>query len=135
MNLSLHPRTAANRVHWVALAAGVLLSASCSTTSASQRAAARGYLRFEVEPDNAAVEIDEEYSGMVSGWVQQTVPVSPGMRRVTVRARGYLTQRFDIDIAAGEEVTLILKMERALELEDPRTTPTTSFSSKVDRER
>lgn len=47
--------------------------------------------------------------------MHQTVPVSPGLRRVELKARGYITQRFDLDIQDGEILTLTLRMERRLD--------------------
>ena len=83
----------------------------------------RGYLRLEVEPASAEVSIDEKYSGIANGWVANTIPVTPGMRRVTLSADGYITQRFDIEVAPYEEVTLVLNLEPELLLpqdESPR---------------
>jgi len=91
--------------------------AGCATTSASGPRA-RGFLRFEVEPPDAEVDIDEKYSGVVNGWADGVVPVQPGLRRVTLRAPGFITQRFDLEVSAYEEVTLILALEPALELPD-----------------
>ena len=95
----------------------VLLSlAGCASGSGYRHGYSEGYLRFEIEPDDVVLEIDERYSGRLEGWVGGVVPVDPGVRRVTVRAEGYMTQRFDIEVAAGEEVTLVLQMEPTIEL-------------------
>ena len=102
-------------------------TASCGTTSSMQRASAKGYLRFVIEPEHAEVSIDEEYSGLVSGWMAETVPVEPGTRKVTLMADGYLTQRFDIEVAPGELVTLELNMERVLGLEPVETDRASTF--------
>lgn len=104
----------------------VALSATlvgCATTPKTTARSARGYLRFEVVPEDAEIEIDEQYSGVVNGWAQHVVPVEAGDRRVTVRAAGYITQRFDIEVAANEEVTLRLKLEPSLELEPATDAP------------
>ena len=74
----------------------------------------RAYLRLEVEPATTRIFIDSEYKGVVKGWVQQTVPVQSGERRVELRADGYITRRFDVDLKPGEEVTLQISMERTL---------------------
>jgi hypothetical protein len=97
--------------------------AGCATAPRTSGPMARGYLRFEVEPEDAEIEIDEQYSGVITGWAANTVPVEPGVRRVTVRAEGYITQRFDIEVSAGEEVTLILEMEPVLELDPEDSSP------------
>jgi hypothetical protein len=105
------------------LAAILVASAAliaCATAPRATGPRARGYLRFDVEPHDAEIEIDEQYSGVVNGWAQNIVPVEPGHRRVTLRADGYITQRFDIEVAAGEEVTLQLEMEPSLDVEPPR---------------
>lgn len=131
MKLSIQSRS----ITLVALAASSLIWSACGTMSGSQRLSARGYLRFEVDPPTAAIDIDEEYSGLASGWVQETIPVSPGVRRVTVRAEGYLTQRFDIEVGAGEQVTLELHMERSLQLAPVESELRESFSSRIGRDR
>ncbi len=73
------------------------------------------YLRLDVEPDTTKIFIDSHYRGIVKGWVQQTVPVPSGKRRVELRADGYITRRFDVALAAGEQVTLRVNMERSLD--------------------
>lgn len=77
----------------------------------------RGYLRFEVKPDTTELLLDEQYSGLIAGWVEGVVPVTPGVRRVTLRAEGYITQRFDVEVAAREEVTFSLSLEPILDVE------------------
>lgn len=106
---------------WLALAS-VALSA-CATGSGATRPGARGFLRFEVEPPSAEVDIDEKYSGVVNGWADGVVPVQPGLRRVTLRAPGYITQRFDLEVGPYEEVTLVLALEPTLEIADEEDAP------------
>lgn len=77
----------------------------------------QAYLRLEVEPTTTKIFIDSEYQGVVAGWVQQTVPVESGARRVELRADGYITRRFDVELAPGEEVTLKVEMEPTLDEE------------------
>jgi len=96
----------------------VLSAFGCGASHAIRQPLSRGYLRFEIEPQGAEIAIDEKYSGVIDGWVGGVIPVEPGMRRVTLRADGYITQRFDIEVAAGEEVTLQLQMERSIELDE-----------------
>ena len=74
----------------------------------------RGYLRLEVEPDRAMVLVDGDYRGEIRGWRGGVVPVVAGDRKVELRADGYITQRFDVRVGAGEEVTLRLQMEPVL---------------------
>lgn len=75
----------------------------------------KAYLRLDVEPSSTKVFIDSQYMGIVKGWVQQTVPVDAGARRVELRADGYMTRRFDIELEPGEEVTLQVNMEPTLD--------------------
>lgn len=95
---------------------------ACATTHTRQDPTARGYLRLEVKPESAELLINEQYQGYIKGWAQQIVPVRPGLVQVELRARGYIAQRFDLQIAKDEEVTLSLSLERDLEEEDPTAT-------------
>lgn len=76
---------------------------------------ARGLLRLEVEPESATIFVDDEYMGRADGWVEQTIPLQTGVRMVEIRAKGYMNQRFDVDIRPNEEVTLRLQMEPDIE--------------------
>lgn len=78
----------------------------------------RGYLELLIEPPDAEVFIDEQYQGIVAGWVEQIVPVPAGRRMVELRAPGYIAQRFDIEVGVDEQVTLELHMEREFETVD-----------------
>lgn len=101
-----------------ALVVTLLFAWSCATGAGAGDRGRKGYLRFVVEPSGAEVEIDEQYSGVIERWVEGVVPVEPGSRRVTVRAEGFITQRFDIEVAAGEEVTLQLALEPVLDVDE-----------------
>ena len=79
----------------------------------------RALLRLDVQPTSTKVFIDSEYRGVVKGWTAQTVPVRAGQRRVKLRAEGYITRRFDVELAPGEQVTLRVTMEPALDDEPP----------------
>lgn len=105
-----------NRTRLLAIILFATFAVSCAAGSMIQRGEGRGYLRLDVEPASAEVEIDDKYSGIVEGWVDHVIPVVPGEKRVTLRAPGYLTQRFDIEVAAGEQVTLVLALEPDIEL-------------------
>lgn len=103
-------------VRWLGALLLVSQLSACATGYGST-SQPRGYLRFEVTPDTAELLLDEKYSGQLAGWVEGVVPVTPGVRRVTLRADGYISQRFDVEIAAHEEVTFRLDLEPVLELE------------------
>jgi len=88
----------------------------CSGTQRARGAAsARGFVQLEVEPADAVVYIDETYSGVVSQWFQQTVPVEPGLVLLELRAEGYIPERYDLEVASGEVVTLQVRLEPVLE--------------------
>jgi hypothetical protein len=85
---------------------------SCSAVRPISESRTPGYLHFDVEPQGAEVFIDDDFKGQVDGWRGQTIPVRPGPRRIELRAKGYMSQRFDIEIGPGEQVTLKLRLER-----------------------
>ena len=93
--------------HMAALLATLTL-AGCATMSSSP---SRGLLRLEVTPAQAEVFVDDKYQGRIAGWRQATLPVKPGLRRIALSAPGHITQRFDLEIARGEEVTLQVQLE------------------------
>lgn len=70
---------------------------------------------MDVVPKHARIYVDERYQGQVNGWMHQTVVVTPGMKRIELQAKGYMTQRFDIDVKRGEVLTLRLRMQRTLQ--------------------
>jgi hypothetical protein len=80
----------------------------------------RGYLELRVQPSTARLYVDDEYRGVIERWRHQIVPLEPGLRRVEIRADGYITRRFDVPIEAGESWTLTLEMTRPLEDDPPR---------------
>ena len=106
----------------LAAAATVAIMSSCATaTSSTSGQTGRGYIRFEVDPPNAEVVIDDRYSGQADGWRGGVVPVKPGDHRVTIRAAGYISQRFDIDVRHNEEVSIVLALEPVLDVTSERT--------------
>ncbi len=107
-------------------------ASGCATTASKDRG--RAYLQFEIEPTTARVYIDEEYSGELYRWVEGVVPVEPGLRKVTVAAEGYITQRFDIELSKNELVTLELALEKTLEL-PPEEEETLTVQERARRKR
>ena len=73
-------------------------------------------LKLEVSPPEAEVYIDGAYSGQISRWRDQSVPVHSGARRVELRAPDHITERFDVHIGAQELVTLTVALEPILDL-------------------
>lgn len=70
------------------------------------------YLRLDVEPSTAEIYLDGDYHGTVDRWRGGVVPLQPGDRRLELRADGYVTQRFDLEVGEGRELTLRVQMER-----------------------
>lgn len=89
----------------------------CATSSGAVTQS-RGLLRLEVEPNHADIFVNEEYRGQVKSWHDQTLVLPVGMHRLQLVAKGYFSQRFDIQIVADELVTLRLDMEEEFETLD-----------------
>ena len=113
--------TSRERAAFAPLAALVILMGglmSCGTTRSARApgdgAPQRAYLRVDVRPPNASIYVDEQYSGEIHRWREQTLVLTPGVRRVELRAQGYLSQRFDVALRADEMTVLKLRMEPAL---------------------
>lgn len=75
----------------------------------------QSYLQLDVEPTTAEIYVDDEYQGIVEGWHRQVLPVKPGRRRVELRAGGYITQRFDVDVEEDQWLVLTLRLERSID--------------------
>ena len=73
-------------------------------------------LILRVTPEEAEVYIDESYQGVASRWRDGTIPVRSGARRLELRAPGYFSERFDLQFAPNEALTLTLQLEPQLEL-------------------
>ncbi len=99
----------------VIIAVMIGLSSSCSAVQPIGDDRTPGYLMLDVEPTDAEIYVDDDYKGQVDGWRAQTIPLSPGARRLEFRAKGYMTQRFDIEIEPGDQLTLRLRLERELD--------------------
>jgi hypothetical protein len=108
-----------HRLLMLAVCAGLLGCVVTGCTAVQRipdrQESSRAYLRLDVEPSTTKIFIDSEYRGVVEGWVHQTVPVESGHRRLELRADGFITRRFDVELAPGEEATLSVEMERTLE--------------------
>jgi hypothetical protein len=76
--------------------------------------AARGRLRFEVEPDDAAVYLDDRYIGTaeeLSG-LSRGLPVRPGKHTVTVVRPGYGTRTVDVESKPRAAVDVVVELEK-----------------------
>ena len=92
----------------------VVFATSCAT-SQPRVAQKTGLLRLEVEPSDAIIWVDGEYLGQANGWLEGTLRLPVGARRVELEAAGYMSQRFDIAITNHEEVILRLAMQPDIE--------------------
>jgi len=65
-----------------------------------------GGVSFEVTPADAAVFVDGVYVGTAGDFTPTTSPLSlaPGRHRFTLRALGYHSMEFDVDVVGGEVV-------------------------------
>ncbi len=66
-----------------------------------------GGLRLKVTPDSAQVYVDGYYAGTVdqfNSWYQK-LALQPGPHKIELRAPGFQTAIFDVDIRAGETIT------------------------------
>jgi len=75
---------------------------------------ATGGLSFEITPSDATVYIDGQFVGAVEQFTpnDQPLPMAPGRHRVEVRAPGYQTIVFDVDIMAGQVIPYRGEMQR-----------------------
>jgi hypothetical protein len=85
-------------------------------TMADDDAVEQSYLELKVEPATAEIFIDDEYQGIVERWREQVVPIEPGYRRLELRAQGYISQRFDLDVKEDTWLTLRVKLEPTIDV-------------------
>ena len=73
-----------------------------------------GGLSFEISPSNAEAFIDGNFVGTVGQFTSQSQPlgVTAGRHRLEIRAEGYQTMAFDVDIVAGQVLPYQGAMER-----------------------
>lgn len=119
----------------------LIATSGCASTSGARHGSDReghdALLKLEVTPATAEVYIDGAYSGQISRWRDQSVPVHSGSRRIELRAPEHITERFDVHIGASELVTLRVALEPELDLleeeeaQEPssRTEPSTRSST------
>ncbi len=73
-----------------------------------------GGVSFEITPSTAEVFIDGSYVGTVGEFTPTTQPLglTPGRHQMEIRAPGYRTMNFDVDIVAGQVIPYQGTMER-----------------------
>lgn len=76
--------------------------------------AERGRLRFEVEPADAAVYLDDRYvgTGEELAGLARGVPVSPGRHTVTVLRPGFTTRTVEVQAKPGTAVDVVVELEK-----------------------
>ncbi len=76
--------------------------------------AAQGRLRFEIEPDDAAVYVDDRYVGTAEelGGLSRGIRVPPGSHTVTVVRPGYGTKTVEVTSKAGAAVDVVIELEK-----------------------
>ncbi len=76
--------------------------------------AEQGRLRFEVEPDDAAVYLDDRYVGTAEelGGLSRGLRVKAGRHTVTVVRPGYGTKTVDVESKAGAAVDVVIELEK-----------------------
>ena len=92
--------------------------AACSGTQTRSQQE-QSYLEFDVVPQHATIYVDDQYQGEIHGWHQQVMPVEPGHRRIELRADGYLTQRFDLEVSTGRWLTLRARLQPTIDTPRP----------------
>ena len=76
--------------------------------------AERGRLRFEVEPDDAAVYLDDRYVGTAEELadLRRGLAVKPGKHTVTVVRPGYATKTIDVESKPGAAIDVVIELEK-----------------------
>jgi hypothetical protein len=76
--------------------------------------ASQGRFRFEVEPDDAAVYLDDRYVGTAEelGGLSRGLRVAPGKHTVTVVRPGYVTKTVEVEAKPGAAIDVVIELER-----------------------
>ncbi len=106
---------------------------ACTAIQKIKKNEASAYLHLEVKPKTAIVYVDEQLYGEINTFRGQTVGLRPGKRRVEIRATGFESERFDLILHSGEQVTLTLKLISKLEVQDSETTEKKTFLKRPHR--
>ncbi len=79
-----------------------------------QSQANTGGVSFEITPGTAGVFLDGSYVGTVDQFTPTTQPLglTPGRHRIEIRAQGYRTMNFDVDVVPGQVIPYRGVMER-----------------------
>ena len=76
--------------------------------------ASQGRLRFEIEPDDAAVYVDDRYVGTAEelGALSRGLRVKPGKHTVTVVRPGYGSETIDVESKPGAAIDVVIELEK-----------------------
>jgi hypothetical protein len=76
--------------------------------------ASQGRFRFEVEPDDAAVYLDDRYVGTAEelGGLSRGLRVAPGRHTVTVVRPGYGTKTVEVEAKPGAAIDVVIELEK-----------------------
>jgi hypothetical protein len=76
--------------------------------------AERGRFRFEVEPEDAAVYLDDRYVGTAEelAGLRRGLPVKAGKHVVTVVRPGYATKTVDVESKPGAAIDVVIELEK-----------------------
>jgi hypothetical protein len=76
--------------------------------------ASQGRLRFEIEPDDAAVYVDDRYVGTAEelGDLGRGLRVKPGKHVVTVVRPGYGTKTVNVEAKPGAAIDVVIELEK-----------------------
>ena len=79
-----------------------------------QSQANTGGVSFEITPGTAEVFLGGSYVGTVDQFTPTTQPLglTPGRHRIEIRAQGYRTMNFDVDVVPGQVIPYRGVMER-----------------------
>jgi len=84
------------------------------TTGGDVAPTSQGRLRFEVEPDDAAVYVDDRYVGTAGelGGMSRGLRVKPGKHVVTVVRPGYGTKTVEVESKPGAAIDVVIELEK-----------------------
>jgi hypothetical protein len=74
----------------------------------------RGRIRFDVEPEDAAVYLDDRYvgTGEELAGLRRGLPVKPGRHTVVVIRPGFATRTVEVEAKPGSAVDVVVELER-----------------------
>ena len=76
--------------------------------------AATGGLSLEIDPPDAGLFVDGQYIGEVGQFTpnDQPLALTPGRHHIEIRAAGFMSQAFDVDVIAGQVIPYQGRMQQ-----------------------